>query len=174
MRNPLIHRLIFLPFRPPFSLLCCKLYQNSLTLLRTLPGYVFRFRQTCRGPGWESPAPLLGHRLRRLAIARGYPCADRSSRSGNKVLASATFTTARAPSLRNFCPVADVLCPSVPNKDQTDFRRRPAGHKPVRRKSIAPISPFGALQKDGRLPSHARESYRDHIRTPSRFDAESA
>ena len=73
-----------------------------------------------------------------------------------------------------FSPVADVLCPSVNIKDQTDFRRRPAEHKPARQKSTAPITPFGALQKDGRLPSHARESYRDHIRTPSRFDAGSA
>ena len=45
----------------------------------------------------------------------------------------------------NFSPVADVLCPSAHVKDQTAFRRRPAGHKPARRKSTLWIIPRQTL-----------------------------
>ena len=38
-------------------------HQKLNTLLRTLPGYAFRLRRTCRGPGWESPAPCADHLL---------------------------------------------------------------------------------------------------------------
>ena len=71
MRNPLIHRLIFFCH---FVLLSLYFAVNYIKILLRCcvrcPVTPFGFAGLGRGPGWESPVPW----------------ADRSSRSGNKVL----------------------------------------------------------------------------------------
>ena len=60
-------------------------------------------------------------------------------------------------------------------KDQSGFRRRPAGHKPARRKSTTPLRGCASIpQNASPLPSHAELCDQDHIRIPWRFDDECA
>ena len=61
------------------------------------------------------------------------------------------------------------------SKIKSDFRRRPAVHKPARRKSTTPLHGCASIpQNASPLPSHAELCDQDHIRIPWRFDDECA
>ena len=67
-------------------------------------------------------------------------------------------------------PVADVLCSSAISKIKPAFVVARRGTNPPDGNQLMP---FAVLRKDGRLPSHARESCQDHTHILSQSDGES-